>query len=213
MYEPKLTPLQIFTEHISAHAAHARNSDRPPLPFGCAVGAANAPPQDRLILPFERRQKARQRTRLASGREIGVQLPRGTILRGGDWLRSTDGTLIEVVAAAEPVSTVRSRNLRELARAAYHLGNRHVALEVGVGWVRYLTDHVLDAMIEQLGLPVIRELEPFEPEAGAYGGHSHDAAHTHAHGHSHGNGHLHAHEDEHRVIFGGRRRHDPKHDQ
>jgi hypothetical protein len=84
--------------------------------------------------------------------------------------------VIEIVAAPERVSTVRSRDLRELARAAYHLGNRHVALEVGDGWVRSLTDHVLDAMVEQLGLPVAHEVEPFEPEAGAYAGHS---SHSH----------------------------------
>jgi urease accessory protein len=128
-----------------------------------------------LVLPFEHRQKARHRARLSTGVEVGIQLARGTVLRGGDRLRACDGTIVEVVAAPERVSTVRSRSLHELARAAYHLGNRHVALEVGDGWIRYLTDHVLDAMVEQLGLPVTHEVEPFEPEAGAYGGHTHGA--------------------------------------
>ena len=130
----------------------------------------------KAVLPFESRQKARQRTHTTAGEEIGLQLRRGTILRGGDLLRAADGTLLEVVAAREPVSTIFSRNSRQLARVAYHLGNRHVALQVGPGWVRYLTDHVLDAMVAQLGLNVLHDHQPFEPEAGAYGAHSHSHA-------------------------------------
>jgi urease accessory protein len=98
------------------------------------------------------------------------------------------------------VSTVFSRNSRQLARVAYHLGNRHVALQIGPGWVRYLADHVLDAMVAQLGLRVLHDEEPFEPEAGAYGSHAH--SHTQAeHEHSHTS-----------VAFGNLRavhRHDP----
>jgi len=166
--------LVIFGEHLPARTASGSAARH--------AAARARPVADYLVLPFEQRQKTRQRLKLASGREIGVQLPRGTVLRGGDRLRADDGTVIEVVAAPERVSTVRCRDLRELARAAYHLGNRHVALEVGDGWVRYLTDHVLDAMVAQLGLPVAHEVEAFEPEAGAYGGH----------GHSHGHGNEHA---------------------
>ena len=69
------------------------------------------------------------------------------MLRDGDRLRAADGTVLEIVAAPEAVSTVWSRDLRRLARVAYHLGNRHVALEVGAGWVRYLADHVLDGWL------------------------------------------------------------------
>jgi len=167
-------PLVIFGEHLPAAAPASSPSARR------AAARRARPVVGHLVLPFEQRQKARQRLKLASGREIGVQLPRGTVLRGGDRLRADDGTVIEVVAAPERVSTVRSRDLKELARAAYHLGNRHVALEVGDGWVRYLTDHVLDAMVVQLGLPVVHETEPFEPEAGAYGGHGHGHSQAHA---------------------------------
>jgi urease accessory protein len=156
------------------------------------------------VLPFDQRQKARQRARLAAGDEIGIHLQRGTVLRGGDRLRAEDGTVLEIVAAREPVSTVWSRDLRHLARVAYHLGNRHVALEIGTGWVRYLEDHVLDDMVRQLGLTVLHDNEPFEPEAGAYGNHGH----SHEHGDDHGH-HQHSH-DEHRVIFGGVRRHRPE---
>lgn len=165
--------LVIFNEHLSARTA---------APSGVLARRASAlrssPVRAYLVLPLEQRQKARHRARLSTGVEIGIQLARGTVLRGGDRLRAADGTVIEVIAAPERVSTVRSRALQELARASYHLGNRHVALEVGDGWVRYLTDHVLDAMVEQLGLPVTHEVEPFEPEGGAYSGH---AGHSHSH--------------------------------
>lgn len=128
---------------------------------------------DRLVLPFELRQKSRLRARLQSGVEAGLFLERGTLLRGGDLLLAEDGTVIEVIAALEKVSTVTAQALRDLTRAAYHLGNRHMALQVGSSWLRYLHDHVLDDMVRGLGLQVIVEEAPFEPEAGAYGAHSH----------------------------------------
>ena len=188
MAESGNTELTIFSEHFPARHAAQRNA------LGRRVNPLRGHPiRAYLVLPFETRQKARHRARLSTGVEIGIQLPRGTVLRGGDRLRGADGTVVEVVAAPERVSTVRSRELQELARVAYHLGNRHVALEVGDGWVRYLTDHVLDAMVVQLGLPVAHEVEPFEPEAGAYGGHSHSHAQTHSHAHSHGHAHAHSH--------------------
>jgi len=189
--------LRIFSEHLPAHRLGAGASPSPAATL-------------RLVLPFEQRQKARQRARLTAGFEIGIQLPRGTVLRGGDHLRAADGTVLEIVAAREPVSTVWSRDLRRLALVAYHLGNRHVALEIGTGWVRYLTDHVLDAMVAQLKLAVVHHDEPFEPEAGAYSGHAHE--HTGAPGHDHPHDHG-AGPHEHRVIFGGLRRHPHGHEQ
>jgi urease accessory protein len=182
--------LLMFTEHLPAKGRERSEAVNPVAP-------------QKLVLPFEQREKTRQRACIAGGQEIGIQLPRGTVLRGGDRLRAGDGTVVEVVAAREPVSTVWSRDLRQLARAAYHLGNRHVALEVGTGWVRYRVDHVLDAMVEQLGLAVQHGDEPFEPEAGAYGGHSHthagsgapflQAPHEHDRGHAAAAGHAHDH--------------------
>ena len=126
-----------------------------------------------LELPFELRSKSRLRTQLSSGEEVGLVLERGTVLRGGDLLQGDDGRVVLVVAAPEQVSTVRAANAWSLARAAYHLGNRHVALQVGEGWIRYLHDHVLDDMVRGLGFDVTIDLAPFEPEAGAYGAHSH----------------------------------------
>jgi urease accessory protein len=129
-----------------------------------------------LELPFELRSKSRLRTRLATGEDVGLVLERGTILRGGDLLQADDGRIVRVVAAAEEVSTVRASNPWSLARAAYHLGNRHVALQVGDGWIRYLHDHVLDDMVRGLGFEIVIDSAPFEPEAGAYGAHSHSHA-------------------------------------
>ena len=127
----------------------------------------------RLVLPFELRQRSRLLATLDNGEEVGLMLPRGTVMRGGDRLQSSDGRLIEVVAAPEQVSVVRSNDARQLARAAYHLGNRHVSLQILDGELRYLADHVLDHMLEGIGLAVSHETLPFEPEAGAYHGHDH----------------------------------------
>lgn len=126
-----------------------------------------------LELPFEERQKARLKTVLDDGREVGLFLPRGAILRGGDLLKSEDGTVVIIAAAQEAASTVQCQKAAQLSRACYHLGNRHVALQIGDGWIRYLRDHVLDEMIKGLGLEIIHEHVPFEPESGAYASHHH----------------------------------------
>lgn len=154
------------------------------------------PATERLVLPFELRQRSRLRSQLASGKEVGLFLERGIVLRGGDRLVAEDGTIIEVVAALETVSTVRERDPMKLARAAYHLGNRHVPVELGPGWLRYGHDHVLDDMVRGLGFKVEVEQAPFEPEAGAYG-HSHTHGHSHAHGSDHAHDHSHEHPHHH----------------
>lgn len=141
-----------------------------------------------ITLPFEQRQKSRLRARLDDGTEVGLVLPRGGVLRGGDCLRAENGLVIRVQAAPEAVSTAYAQDPHTLARACYHLGNRHVALQIGEGWVRYQHDHVLDDMVQALGLRVVAETAPFEPEGGAYGsasGHLYHGGHGH-HGHSHG---------------------------
>jgi urease accessory protein len=138
-----------------------------------------------LCLPIDKRIKSRLRAELVDGREVGLFLPRGLTLRNGDLLQSDDGLVVRIEAAPEPVSTVRSHDALALARVCYHLGNRHVPLQVEAGWVRYLHDHVLDDMVRGLGLEVIFEQAPFEPEAGAYQGGSHGHSHAHSHSHSH----------------------------
>jgi len=141
--------------------------------------------QAQLILPFELRQKSRLRTALATGEEVGLNLERGYILRGGDQLLADDGRVVEVVAAPEKVSVVAGTDPLQLARAAYHLGNRHVSVQIGAGWLRYLHDHVLDDMVRGLGLPVAIDTLPFEPEAGAYAGHGHAHSNILRQAHSH----------------------------
>jgi urease accessory protein len=143
-----------------------------------APGSAH---RDTLTLPFLLRQKSRLRARLDSGEEVAVLLPRGRMLRGGDLLRADDGGVVLVRAAAELVSTADGLEPQALARGAYHLGNRHVPVEVGPGYLRYQHDHVLDDMLRGFGLDVQVEQAPFEPEGGAY-----VPAGNHAHTHSHG---------------------------
>jgi urease accessory protein len=136
-----------------------------------------------LTLPFELRQKSRLRATLDDGREAALLLPRGEVLRSGECLRAEDGTIVSIKAAPETVSTVRCADPLLLARACYHLGNRHVPLQIGAGWCRYLHDHVLDDMVRGLGLSIACEQAPFEPEGGAYAqSHAH-APHSHTHSH------------------------------
>lgn len=126
---------------------------------------------DRLVLAFDTRCKSRLRARLASGEECGLFLPRGTVMRGGDKLLATDGRIAEVVAAVEPLMEAASGDSLQLARAAYHLGNRHVAVQILDGKLRIARDHVLGEMLRGLGLPVVEIEAAFEPESGAYGAH------------------------------------------
>lgn len=122
-------------------------------------------------LTLEQRVRSRQRVRLDNGREAGIVLPRGETLKDGDLLATTDGSLtVRIVAAPECLSVAVCNDPVLLARACYHLGNRHVALQIEPGRLRWLHDHVLDAMVLGLGLDVTVKDAPFEPEPGAYGG-------------------------------------------
>ncbi|MCF8198545.1 MAG: urease accessory protein UreE [Sulfuritalea sp.] len=140
---------------------------------------ADAKSTEQLQLHFEIRSKSRLRARLVSGEECGLFLPRGSVLRGGDKLLGSDGRVIEVLAAPELLMEAASEVPLELARAAYHLGNRHVAVELLPGSVRFVRDHVLGEMLRGLGLPVSEIEAPFEPEAGAYGEHGGQGGHAH----------------------------------
>ena len=125
----------------------------------------------RLALPYDLRQKSRQRATLESGEAVAIDLPRGVPLRGGDRLLASDGRVVEVVAPPERVLHVECDSPAALARAAYHLGNRHVPLQVGDGWLRLAFDHVLERMLLGLGARLSTLEAPFEPEAGAYAPH------------------------------------------
>lgn len=128
---------------------------------------------EKLALAFDPRCKSRLRTQLASGEECGLFLERGTVLRGGDKLLANDGRVVEIVAASEKLMECISGEPLLIAKAAYHLGNRHVAVHLLPGKLRFVADHVLGVMVRGLGLNVSEIEAPFEPESGAYGSHPH----------------------------------------
>ena len=137
-----------------------------------------------MILPFEQRQRSRLRAKADSGEVLSLILPRGKVARDGERVKTLDGREVEIVAAPEKLLHIESA---ELARVAYHLGNRHVPLQVGQRFLRIAEDHVLEEMVRKLGARVSHVEAPFEPEAGAYG-HQHDEMghggriHDHFHG-------------------------------
>jgi urease accessory protein len=142
-------------------------------------------------LDWDVRQKSRFDATDSSGRHLGVFLPRGSVVRGGDVLVAEDGSLIRVLAAPQAVLEVRAcadhGSPFDLLRAAYHLGNRHVPLALQPEHLTLEPDHVLADMLRQMHLIVYEALAPFEPEAGAYaaGGHAHSHADDHGHDHTH----------------------------
>ncbi len=133
----------------------------------------------KAILPFAMRRRSRQKITLDTGEEVGLVLDRGTIMHKGDLLVADDGTFIVVQAAEELILRVTAKTPTQLTRAAYHLGNRHVLLEVGPGYLQLEHDPVLIDMLQRLGEISVQTIQhPFEPDAGAYGGghkHGHDA--------------------------------------
>ena len=165
-----------------------------------------------IELDWDVRQKSRFDATASDGRNVGVFLPRGTVVRGGDVLITQDGSLLRVVAAPQAVLRITActdhhhghahDGAFDLMRAAYHLGNRHVPIELQPDHLKIEPDHVLADMLRAMHLTVVDAREPFEPESGASGhhpsghGHAHGAQ-THDHGHaSHAHGH-HAHGHDH----------------
>ena len=142
-----------------------------------------------LVLCYQERQRSRYRAKTLCGKEVGWFVERGEVLADGDVLVAKSGDRITVVAAQETVSEVKTDDPHLLTRAAYHLGNRHVPLQILAGELRYQHDHVLDDMLRGLGLTVVVTEKPFHPENGAYHGSS--TAHSHHH-HDHHHGHSHA---------------------
>ena len=165
-------------------------------------------------LDWDVRQKSRFAATDSAGRELGIFLPRGTLVRGGDVLVAEDGSMVRVIAAPQPVLVITHCQHHgtpfDLTRAAYHLGNRHVPIELQPDHLKIEPDHVLADMLRAMHLIVTEQNMAFEPEGGAYaagnGGHSHgehghgkghDHHHGHDHGHSHEHPHSHAHDPEH----------------
>jgi urease accessory protein len=145
--------------------------------FGLAPSTAGQP-FDCLNLDFETRSKSRFKSRLmTTGEEVGVLVPRGALLRGGCLLVDNQGRLVEVVAADEELLRVEA-DAFVLMRCAYHLGNRHVRIEITEAYLQFRADSVLAEMLRQLGVDPVAVVTAFEPEWGAYGGghqHGHDA--------------------------------------
>jgi len=149
-----------------------------------------------VTLRFDEREKSRHKTQTDCGQTLGWFIERGHILTQGEALQTEQGECIEVRAAQEKLSVVTATSAHVLMRAAYHLGNRHVPLQVDEQQLSYLCDYVLDDMVRGLGLSVATEEAPFCPEPGAYHSHGESASHGHSHGdnhsHSHDDGHTHA---------------------
>ena len=173
------------------------------LPRGQGLSAVLLKRAASVELDWDTRQKSRFDTDDTQGRRIGVFLPRGTTVRGGDVLVAEDGSLIKVIAQPQPVLRITPCTEHgspfDLVRAAYHLGNRHVAIELLPQHLQIEPDHVLAEMLRHMHLDVTEMVAPFEPEGGAYAAHAAHAGHAHGHDdHGHDHGHDHAHDHEHR---------------
>ena len=146
-----------------------------------------------IELEWDVRQKSRFDATDSQGRQIGVFLPRGTAVRGGDVLVAEDGSLVRVIAAPQPVLRITHCTAHgtpfDLTRAAYHLGNRHVPIELKPDHLKIEPDHVLADMLRSMHLIVVAVEEAFEPEGGAYGSHEHSHGGGHSHDHDHGHSH------------------------
>ena len=158
------------------------------MPQGGGLAAVLLKRTATVELDWDVRQKSRFDAVDSQGRRIGVFLPRGTAVRGGDVLVAEDGSLIKVIAAPQAVLVIthcaQHGTPFDLTRAAYHLGNRHVPIELQPDHLKIEPDHVLAAMLRSMHLIVREADEAFEPEGGAYG--AHGGAHGHDHGQSHG---------------------------
>lgn len=178
-------------------------------------------------LDWDIRQKSRFEATDSLGRQLGIFLPRGTLVRGGDVLVAEDGSMVRVIAAPQSVLRITACTTHgspfDLTRAAYHLGNRHVPIELKPDHLKIEPDHVLAEMLRSMHLIVNEVSESFEPEGGAYSagghGHAHEGAHGHGHahapaaapaphvhgpdcnhGHAHDHGHDHGHAHEARPV-------------
>ena len=178
------------------------------IPQGQGLASALLKRAGTVELDWDVRQKSRFDATDSVGRSLGVFLPRGTVVRGGDVLVTEDGSLVRVLAAPQQVLRITHCQAHgtpyDLIRAAYHLGNRHVPIELKPDHLQIEPDHVLADMLRAMHLIVQPVEQPFEPENGAYttGGHGHGHGHTaahHEHEHDHADGrdphagHGHAH--------------------
>ena len=170
-----------------------------------SVKAANSwhgTPADTIVLEFDDRHRRRMAMTGTRGLAFLLDLAETVALRGGDALVLEDGRLVEVVAAPEPLIELRGVDPRQMVRLAWHLGNRHLPVQLAGKHLRIRRDHVIEAMVKGLGASVVEIEAPFDPEGGAYvsgghdhghGDHDHDHHHDHHHHEDHGHSHDHAH--------------------
>jgi urease accessory protein len=168
-----------------------------------AAGSTVAKPVDTVMLGPDQRRVQTMRLSGVGGTEIGIMLPEPVLLRMGDMLELDDGGLVEVVVEPEPLVEIRGRDPTHLARLAWHLGDRHVPVQVMPNRLRLRRDDALEAMLARLGARIAAIEAPFDPEGGAYAVHSHDHDHHH---HDHAHDHDHAHGEH------GHRAHHHRHD-
>jgi urease accessory protein len=170
-----------------------------------ARGDWTGTPADTVVLDYDDRHRRRITMEGVGGLSFLLDLPEAIALRSGDAIRLADGRLVEVVGAPEPLAEIRAENAEHLLRLAWHLGNRHLPVQIANGKLRIRRDHVIEAMVEGLGGKVRSIEAAFDPEGGAYlqashahhdhghhghghHDHGHDHGHTHAHDHAHGEG-------------------------
>ena len=181
---------------------------------GQGLAAALAKRAATVELDWDVRQKSRFDATDSTGRAIGVFLSRGTLVRGGDVLVLEDGSLVRVQAAPQEVLRITAcaehGSSFDLTRAAYHLGNRHVPIELQPDHLKIEPDHVLADMLRAMHMTVVTVQEACEPEGGAYSSHGHAQGHGHTHEHSHGeHSHSHDHADHsHGHVHGSNCKHD-----
>jgi len=155
---------------------YERNTDNVALTFTQRLSSSLGQHPDLILaLTAEERMRSRHKFQTLEGQIVFLQLPRGTVLHDGDLLYSQSNTVLRIIAKPEPVLTVQAAMPLDLLRSAYHLGNRHVPLEITSNCLRLSPDPVLRQMLEQLGLTVVEETHPFQPEAGAYSHHHSDS--------------------------------------
>ena len=191
------------------------------IPQGAGLAAVLLKRASTVELDWDVRQKSRFDATDSTGRQLGIFLPRGTVARGGDVLVAHDGSLIKVWAAPQTVLKITACPEHgtpfDLIRAAYHLGNRHVPIELKPDHLKIEPDHVLADMLRAMHLIVTEVTEPFEPENGAYatgghfGGHHHGHEHDHDHSHDHDHGHAHHHGHDHDHEHSHDHDHNPTH--
>ncbi len=165
------------------------------MPEGAGLAPVLLKRAPTIELDWDSRQKSRFDATDSSGRAIGVFLPRGTVVRGGDVLVLEDGSLVRVIAAKQAVLHIshcpQHGTLFDLTRAAYHLGSRHVPIELKPDHLKIEPDHVLAEMLRAMHLIVRADVQAFEPEGGADSAQAH--AHHQSHSHDHGGDHDHDH--------------------